>query len=61
MMTFHDHKTYNWYSRSVQKTAIVVMDPSELPDRVEEVIFWWNWAPDALGQKEYYAIGTVMN
>ena len=37
------------------------MDPSELPDRVEEVIFWWNWAPDALGQKEYYAIGTVMN
>jgi hypothetical protein len=53
-MTFQDTETYHWYTKSVQENSIVAMDPSELPDKVEEVKFWWGWEDS---QKVFYAIG----
>ena len=57
-MTFQDSETYHWYTKGVKESDVVIMDPSELPDKVEEVKFWKNWASD--GQhRVYYAIGKV--
>ena len=38
----------------------ILLDASELPDKVEEVKFFWYSAPGGLTEREYYAIGKVM-
>jgi hypothetical protein len=57
MMTFQDYNTYNWYLKDVPNRLAVILDTSELPDKVEEVKFW---RPYVMGAPvAYYAVGKV--
>jgi len=61
-MTFQDYETYDWYLKGVPEHLIVVMDPSELPDKAEEVKFWNRSAPvsgEERWRDAFYAIGEV--
>ena len=58
-MTFQDKETYNWYLKGVESYAII-LDASELPEKVKEVKFWWRLSPTSDRGKEYYAIGKVV-
>jgi len=62
-MTFQDYETYDWYLKGVPEHLVVVMDPSELPDKAEEVKFWR--MSDPVRQHEqwpmaFHAVGKVM-
>ena len=59
MMTFQESATYNWYLRGKESYA-VIQDASELPDKVEEVKFWWQVSPTSDREKEFYAVGKVV-
>jgi hypothetical protein len=59
MMTFQDYNTYNWYLKDVPSSCAVILDTSELPDKVEEVQFWRYYVPGMGAQMAYYAIGKV--
>ena len=58
-MTFQDSETYHWYLKGKESFAII-LDASELPDKVEEVKFWWFSSPGSVTEREFYAIGKVM-
>lgn len=60
-MTFQDYDTYDWYLKGVPDHLILVMDPSELPDKAEEVKFWQRSHPGRNDAYEYifYAVGKV--
>ena len=60
MMTFQDSETYDWYLKGMSKDYIYVLDASELPDKAEEVKFWWDYSMPGGGKKQYYAIGKVV-
>jgi len=60
MMTFQDSETYNWYLEGRAKDYVFVLDPSELPDKVEEVKFWGGHCPSGTSQLQCYAIGKVV-
>ena len=62
MMTFQDSRTYNWYLKGVLKSRVIVLDASELPDKVEEVKFWQDYAAAAAGPLvfAFFAIGKVV-
>jgi len=59
LMTFQDSETYHWYTKGVEESAVVIMDPSELPDKVEEVKFWRIWDLSDGHHRIFYAIGKV--
>ena len=56
-MTFQDSDTYNWYLKDTTWNYRVVLDPSELPDKAEEVKFWWTRSGSVT---HFYAIGKVV-
>lgn len=51
-MTFQDYDTYNWYLEDTPRHLRRVIDPSELPDKVEEVKSWTSL-------DVFYAVGKV--
>lgn len=58
LVTFQDKETYDWYTeRCISKGNALIMDPSELPGRAEQVKFWSAYGTSI--QLEYYAIGKV--
>ena len=58
MMTFQDSGTYNWYLKDIPRDFVDILDASELPDKAEEVKFWWAWREGAV--RHFYAIGKVV-
>ena len=57
-MTLNDD-TYSWNMRAVRDHQIFIMDPSELPDKLEGVKFWERWDV-GLSENAHYAVGKVM-
>ena len=51
-MTFQDYDTYNWYLEDIPRHLRQMIDPSELPDKVEEAKFWQS-------RDVFYAVGRV--
>src|SRR5258706_5800030 len=59
VMTFQDSGTYDWYLEDIARDYKVILDISELPDKVEEVKSWWVWTGTG-GRKQWCAIGKVV-
>jgi hypothetical protein len=61
MITAQNYDTFNWYLKGIQDHNKVVLDSSELPDKVQDVKFWQyrcRTLNDVL-EEGYYAIGKV--
>ena len=59
MMTFQDRTTCDWYLEGVSPNSRLIMDASELPDKVVDVKFWRDYGAEG-PVREFYAIGEVV-